>query len=430
MKIQLKRSLSYAFLACLVPTSAYAYLDPASGNALIYLIVSLLAGAAYTIKGLYYKLFGKSTVIAAEGRTNLPTAPIALLSEGSLYWSTFEPIIKELIRRKQSFAYYTLDVTDPALCIDNEFMHSKFLGNGSWGLSRACKIQNPIVLCTTPNIGTKGYPVSRSPFIKNLIHIFHSMLDIADYHKGSLDNYDTVYLVGDFQAASIREIEAKRKLPKKKLQTLGLPYFDSMGEPQETCFAKKHQKTILIAPSWGEKSCLAVLGVRFIHELAQEQYDIIVRPHPQSYRVEREFIQSLEEELAVHVNIRWDSNISGATSLSQADCMISDVSSVRFDFAFFHKKPVITIELPQEDMCGYELEDLDSTNLNSMNDIIGIGITKDEITSITSVVEHVLVTFSPDKIDELREKNVANAFTASNAICEELIKEVTKQATA
>jgi hypothetical protein len=424
MKILFKRSLVYAILACLVPTSAYAYLDPASGNALIYLIVSLLAGAAYTIKGFYYKLVGKSNAI---GEGTLSTASIALLSEGSLYWSTFEPIVKELIRRKQTFAYYTLDVNDPALCIDNEFMYSKFLGNGSWGLSKACKIQNPIVLSTTPNIGTEGYPVLRSPFTKNLIHIFHSVLDIADYHKGSLDNYDTVYLVGDFQAASIREIEAKRNLPKKKLKTLGLPYFDLMGNSLGTCSTKQQKKTILIAPSWGEKSCLAVLGVGFIHELAQERYDIIVRPHPQSYRVEKDFIERLEEELAMHANVHWDSNISGAESLSQADCMISDVSSVRFDFAFFYKKPVITIELPQEDMRGYELEDLDSTNLNSMNEMIGCGIAKDEIASITSMVEQMLNSFTPDKIDELQKKNVTNFLSASNAICEELVKEVAKQ---
>ncbi|MCG8530721.1 MAG: CDP-glycerol glycerophosphotransferase family protein [Desulfovibrionales bacterium] len=411
----------FTCILSLTPSLAFAYLDPASGNALIYLLVSIFAGAAYTIKGMYYRLIGKKQTKQDAAVTQSTEAPIAILSEGALYWSTFQPIIDELIKRQQHFAYYSLDVADPALEIDNQYMHAKFLGNGAWGLSKACRLTNPVVLSTTPNIGTENYPISRSPFTKKLIHVFHSMLDIADYHKGSLDTYDEVYLVGDFQRHSIREIEQKRNLPAKKLTTLGLPYFDTMrvAEPSESSHSST--KTVLIAPSWGGKSCLAAFGTHFIHALAQAGFHIIIRPHPHSFRIEKDRITEMQRELSVYNNVEWDTALSNAESLSRADCMISDVSSVRFDFAFFQKKPVITCEIPQETMVGFEMDDLSSTNLYAMNELIGTGITEEELGSIVQVVQHVLETFTPDKVDALRDSSVANFLCASNAICDELI---------
>jgi len=416
--IKYRHILFYTVLICGIPATSYAYLDPASGNAFIYLLVSFFAGAAYTIKGVYYRVAGKKLT---SNHSQATATPIALLSEGAMYWSTFTPIVDNLIAKKQHFTYYSLDVADPALCIDNEFMQSKFLGNGAWGLSKACKITNPIVLSTTPNIGTEGYPISKSPHTKKLIHVFHSMLDIADYHKGSLDNYDTVYLVGDFQATSIRDIEKVRNIPQKELKALGLPYFDVMKNVSPAVRPADAAKTLLIAPSWGSKSCLAVLGSNFIHELAQSGYQIIIRPHPQSLRVEAEFIKEVQEELKQYANIEWDTALSNIESLKRADCMISDVSSVRFDFAFFQKKPVITIEIPQEDMIGYEMEDLPSSNIYAMNHLIGRGIKKENANKIVEVVQDVLDTFTPDKVDELRDANVANFTRAGAAICDELL---------
>ena len=47
------------FVICFfVPSTAYAYLDPGTGNALIYVVLSLAGAALYFLKGYFYKLTG------------------------------------------------------------------------------------------------------------------------------------------------------------------------------------------------------------------------------------------------------------------------------------------------------------------------------------------------------------------------------------
>ena len=45
------------FVVCFfVPSTAHAYLDPGTGNALIYVFLSLLGAVFYFVKGFFYKL--------------------------------------------------------------------------------------------------------------------------------------------------------------------------------------------------------------------------------------------------------------------------------------------------------------------------------------------------------------------------------------
>jgi CDP-glycerol glycerophosphotransferase (TagB/SpsB family) len=45
--------------------------------------------------------------------------------------------------------------------------------------------------------------------------------------------------------------------------------------------------------------------------------------------------------------------------MNRAALMISDTSSVRFDFAFIYEKPVLSLEIPVEEMPGFERDDLE-----------------------------------------------------------------------
>ena len=89
-------------------------------------------------------------------------------------------------------------------------------------------IEAEYLLSTTPNLGTPGYPYKKPKLVKNLVHVFHSISDISIYKKGSLDHYDSVILVGEFQIKSIRELEKKRGLKQKELLPLGVPYIDHL----------------------------------------------------------------------------------------------------------------------------------------------------------------------------------------------------------
>ena len=138
--------------------------------------------------------------------------------------------------------------------------------------------------------------------------------------------------------------EKLRKEAPKEIQIVGSPYLDDLDRKAKNFVADKknsEDKVVLLAPSWGESSILSKFGDEMIDALVKTGYHIIVRPHPQSKIVEKEVLDPLLERYPESDQIEWDNNIDGFPSLSRADIMISDFSSVVFDFALIFNKPVI-----------------------------------------------------------------------------------------
>lgn len=126
-------------------------------------------------------------------------------------------------------------------------------------------------------------------------------------------------LVGEFEKAIIRKLENLRGLPPKKFYAAGLPYLDVLEEKKDA-IPKQTEKisdvaTILVAPSWDVKSCLYQYGSKFIANLAQAGFNIIIRPHPQSLKVEKDLLEKIKSELTSFKNIEWDLEINVLPSM-------------------------------------------------------------------------------------------------------------------
>ena len=431
------------FVVCFfIPSTAYAYLDPGTGNALIYVALSLLGACFYFIKGVFYKFVKRDHEASHEGATNLSSGisypSIVIFSEGKAYWNTFKPIVKKLLEKEQPFAYYTMDIEDPCLTIANRCMENRYIGDGNVAFSKIGHLHADVVLSTTPNIGTKGYPIPRSKEIKKLVHVFHAFDDLATYYKGSLDNYDAVLLVGEFEIPLIRKLEALRNLPEKELVPAGLPYMDELLKKAELknavgTVAKKEGRhkfdnpeeiTVLLAPSWGEKGFLKVLGTDFIEKLAEKNFNLILRPHPQSLKVEQKLLLKIEEKLKKYKNLVWDFNPDGTNSLQAADIMISDTSGVRLDFAFVYQKPFITIPsvFSSEAMKEFEIADLGFSWMEDNIKDIGYTLNDNEIDCLDEIILKVLNEKGDQEILEFRSKNVYNWGNSGEIIADYLIR--------
>ena len=335
------------FVICFfVPTTAHAYLDPGTGNALIYVLLSLLGAILYFIKGFFYK-----TKMSSED------ASIVIFNEGKTYWNTFKPVVEKLIEKNQQFAYYTMDIEDPCLRIANRLMDNRYIGDGNFAYSKIGNLNANVVLSTTPNIGTKGYPIPRSKGIKKLVHVFHGFDDLAFLHRGSLDHYDAVLLMGEFEIPIIQKLESLRNLPVKKLVPAGLPYMDELlKKAEQSGYRSNHvaKITVLLAPSYGEKGFLHCYGTEFIEKLAVKNFNLILRPHPQSYKFEKKLLNTVQEKLKKYNNIEWDYNPDGTQSFQKADILISDTSGVRLDFSFVYQNPLDKYALRSQ--CYYTLQ--------------------------------------------------------------------------
>lgn len=406
------------------PTIAFAYLDPGTGNALVAAFFGLIGSLLFFAKNIYYRvkaaLTGKKIAVM-----NAPKK-LAFFSEGSRYWIFYKDIIAELIKRKIHFSYYTLDLDDPAFKIlnlgdpsaDIDAFDIKYVGKGNKGYAAVGALKEPVLVTTTPNIGTVGYPIKKPKDCKNLIHIFHSISSISGYHKYSLDCFDSVILSGAEFEKDIRSLEVKRKLPPKKLSIGGLPYMDNLIARAKTLDAQTDGKTVLIASTWDKRGLLRTYGAALIIKIAKEGYNVLVRPHPYSYVFEPDFIASLQKDLSGFGNIKFDDETDNLKSLSKADILISDISGVRFDFLFAFGRPVITLETGFEGYGEYEYADLDYYWDAEVSGRLGGYLRKDEAGGILSAIAENLAA-SKASID--KDLIVANVGRSDQIIAEQII---------
>ncbi len=346
--------------------------------------------------------------------TELEKSIISFFSEGNSYYSTFKPLVDSFLKKQIKINYYTLDSNDKILKIKNKYLKSKYLGFKYLAYFRFALIECDYLISTTPNIGNLNYPLKKPKMVKNLVHIFHSVSDISIYREGSLDFYDSVILTGEFQKKSIREIEKVRNLKPKKLIPLGVPYIDYLIQKKDN--TNNNRKTILIGSSWGDKGCLKNYGFEYIRKLSEENYNIIIRPHPYSMKIEKKFILNLKKKLEKIKNIKWDESINPSKSMNESDILISDTSSLRFDFLLIHKKPVITLEIKKNDMLGYERKHLPENWTDTSNFEIGPVITKKTIGQINDKILLLLNNFDRTKIDNYISKTIYNFGTGSDSI--------------
>ena len=417
-----KPAVLFLFIALMYPENAYAYLDPASGNAIASFFIALFGSAVFFLKSIFYKIFSRtSPETKLDKRSNSEQPMPVIFSEGKTYWTTFCPIVEEFINQKIHFRYFTLDVHDPGLKIDNVFMHSKRFPRNRLGFAKIANIESPVMLSTTPNIGSAGYPMQRPARVKNLVHVFHAMVDLSCYRKGSLDFYDTVLMTGAHEKHPIRLVEKARKLEKKALIVAGLPCLDDLSRQKneielQTELKERANQTVLIAPSWGAKGCFSEYGTDFVKVLAMANYRVIIRLHPHSYIFEPDSVERWIAETKQLDNVIWDDNVFGTQAMAQADILISDASSIRFDFAFLYQRPVITLPISRQSRNIFESDYMPETWADTMSEQIGVVVNTDKLHVIDQIVEETMRQFTPEKLEELRNTFVANFGNSAVAI--------------
>jgi hypothetical protein len=392
-------------LALFHSASAHAYLDPGSGSAIISVIAATVGSLWHSLKSVFYRLIGKKS---SNQSLVSKQDSLVIFNEGKAYWGTFRPLIEELIKEKIPFRYFTLDLHDPALKIESQYMESKRLSLNSFSLALINNLKAPVMVSTTPNIGTPGYPITKPSGVKDLVHLFHHVGDISIYKRYSLDHYDSVILIGDFQQKSIRKLEHLRKLKAKKLVSLGLLYLDDLLQnlPSSEC-EPKGRPTILIGSSWGNKGCLQTYGTEFITTLVNAGFTIIIRPHPQSAVSEPTFIERCKRETS-SPHIKWDEKISPSEAMHKSQILISDTSSLRFDYAFLYGKPIITLAIPRGNLTEFEAVDLEEHWHESAAYKIGTIVNSNNIVNIVDIVKEEMNNFSASDLEKFKAQTVLN----------------------
>ena len=318
------------------------YIDPSTGSMLFTILVGLLGTGVYFMRNLWLKL----QFMVSGGKNekgNSDHIPIAIFSDDKRYWNVFEPICREFDRRKQTVVFMTASEDDPALKEHFDHVKCMFIGEGNKAFAKLNSLSADVFVATTPNLDV--YQWKRSKHVAWYAHVLHAAHDPIGYRMFGLDAYDAVLLSGDYQIEQVRSMEKLRNLPTKELPLVGQPYMDELlKRMQQAPALPAHPTTVLLAPSWGESGMFNRYGSDIIRELLKTGYHIIVRPHPQTVKTEKELLKGIMDQFPESEDLEWNFDTDNFEVLRRSDIMISDFSGVMFDFTLVFDKPLIYTE--------------------------------------------------------------------------------------
>lgn len=324
----------------------YLYIDPGTGSMLFTIAIGIVSVGVFFLRSLFLKLkflFSNGKVDADKN-----SYKFAIFSDDKRYWNTFGPICDEFEKRGVEAVFFTASEDDPALKTEYKHVKCIFAGKGNATFSRMNLLKADVVLSTTPNLDV--YQWKRSHDVKYYVHIFHAIGDPALYRMFSLDAYDAILNSGPVFEKQIRKLEEIRNEKPKEIVDGGLPYLDSLLARKNAGTRVVNEKpVVLLSPSWNSNAILSRYGEEFIEELISTGYHIIVRPHPQSFKSEKELMDRLMAKFPENENFEWNRDNDNYDVLNRSDIMISDYSGIIFDYSLIFNKPVIYAEFDFDD---------------------------------------------------------------------------------
>jgi len=403
------------------------YIDPASTSALLYIIIAIGATLAFTLKGSFYRIINFAKGKGFKNNYDFEGHDILFYSEGKQYWNVFLPVIQALEKKNVPCGYLTSDENDPGLSYKSPLVKAKYIGNLTMTSVYLNKLEAKFVGMTTPQLDVMM--IRRSKKVDHYGHIVHAPIDIFSYRKFAFDYFDSVFCSGYHQIEGIRKLEEKRGTKKKLLLKSGLTYYDVMLEHnKKNGFAKLDKKVVLVAPTWKDYSILNRFGVRFFDNLLQDtDFDVILRPHPQSYVSYPEIIGEIEKNFESEPRFSVDRNPLGNESMKKSSVMISDLSGVIWDYAFLYSKPVLLLKTNADAMLGFEGSELDY-EMWEMRERHRLGKNFDEndIDNIGAIVTETIKNPSVNALETLRDESVYNFGKAGETVANQIIEIVNK----
>ena len=315
------------------------YIDPGTGGMLFTVLFGLFGVVLFAIRTLIMKIKYSATG-DRNARINSEKIPIVIFNEHKRYWNIFEPIMNELDENDIDIVYMTCSEDDPAFKRDFKHIKCQFIGTGNKAYSKLNLLNATVVFATTPSLDV--FQWKRSKNVDCYIHIMHAAKDLTMYRMYGTDHYDAIILSGEYQEKQARQLEELRGIKPREIALCGVPYLDVMKERVDAAGeVPELERTVLLAPSWGESGILSRFGEKLIDSLISTGYKIIVRPHPQSFVSEKAIIEKLMSKYSDPSKVEWNTDTDNFEVLRMSDILISDYSGVMFEFAMVFDKPVI-----------------------------------------------------------------------------------------
>ncbi len=318
---------------------------------------------------------------------------LVFYSESNGFYKYYKGVIDYILENTNiTIHYITSDYNDSIFDLEKENSQIKayYIGDRKL-ITLMMKLDADVVVMTMPDLET--YHIKRSYLRKDICYLYYphgqgsTNLTLRPH---ATDHYDVVFTTGKHQQDEELIFNKKYKL-NRVIFPFGYPLLDDMIEKYNSGSKKENKKkTILIAPSWQKDNIVDLCLEEILDNLKKEDYDIIVRPHPQHVRHKREYFDNIKIQYEKTKNIEIQTDFSKNSTIFDADLVITDWSDIGFEYAFTTKKPVLYIDTPMKIMNpNYQDIDIEPINVWARNKI-GKSLKVDELNRINETVKELL----------------------------------------
>ncbi len=337
---------------------------------------------------------------------------LVFYSEKNGFYKYFQNIIETLLEKSDVVInYITSDPNDKVFEMESERFKPYYIGENKL-IVLMMKMEADIVVMTTPDL--ESFHIKRSLVRKDneYIYVPHDVNSPnLTFRKEALDHFDTIFSSGPLCTKEIRKREEKYRLPEKRIIEWGSSVIDNMIRSYDAMDQReKAVREILIAPSWQKDNILSSCIEEILENLEGHGYRIIVRPHPQFVRHDADRLEYLRGKF--HMDERDDmemqTDFSSNSTVYQADIVITDWSSIAFEYSFATLKPSLFINTPMKIM-NEDYEELGITPIDiELRSRIGKSVDLDQLETLPKVVDELLNNnaFSKESLEKIRNEYI------------------------
>lgn len=338
---------------------------------------------------------------------------LVFYSESNGFYKYYKGIIEYLLENTNLVIHYiTSDPNDDIFFAEksNSRIRGYYIGENKL-ITLMMKMDADVVCMTMPDLD--NYHIKRSYIRDDIEYIFvqHGMgSNNMGMRRGCTDNFDTVFLAGIHQRMEEEAIGKLYGLKERGLIDVGYPLIDELrAQYKKEVHHENARKKILIAPSWQKDNIVDSCLEEILDELKGEEYDIIVRPHPQEVRHKQDYMNHLKDKYESQ-GIEIQTDFSSNNPLMEADLLITDWSGITWEYAFTTCRPVLFINTPMKVM-NPEYQKIDVVPLNILlRDKLGKNLDLDKLNKIPETVDYLLKHTNEYKaqIEKLAQEYIYN----------------------
>ena len=337
---------------------------------------------------------------------------LMIYSEQNGFYKYFSGMIDYICDNSDIDIHYVTSDPDDKIFNDTRAqIHPYLISDDKYLILLFMKLDCDMCIMTMPDL--EKYHIKRSRIRKDIEYVFvnHGMgSNNLGMRKGALDWYDTIFCAGPSAISEIRETEELRGLKKKTVVAAGYPLLDDMIEE----FNKREKKAnsrplVLIAPSWQPDNIIENGIEELLDSVKSEDYNIILRPHPQAVRHTPATFELLKKKYE-GTNITVETDFSSTNSVLDADIMITDWSGICWEYAFTALRPVLFINTPMKVM-NQDYNKIKTVPMNiELRNIIGRSLDLDELDKVPEVINEFFENKESYSriIKETRDKYIYN----------------------